>query len=89
MKTKLATKHGISELDVYQAFANRDTAKKYLKDTREDHKTDPASLWFVSENDQGIKIKVVFIYYAETSEIHLKTAYRANDVEIQIYQKHS
>ena len=67
-----------------QCFASREGS--YLKDTRAEHKTDPPSQWFVAETDYGIKLKIVFIQ--KGSDIHIKTAYKANQKEIQIYNDH-
>lgn len=83
VRAKLSIKHGISIDQVYECFANRQG--DFLEDTREDHKSDPPTLWFVAETDFGIKLKIVFI--KKDSDIILKTAYAANDTEIAIYSR--
>jgi len=78
---KLALKHGISRSDVEQCFLNR--TRSYLIDNRLDHQTDPPTEWFISENDRGVFIKVVFIF--DDGMIYLKSAFPPNLTEICIY----
>ncbi len=85
IRRKLATKHNVAEDEIYQCFASR--TGDFLEDTREDHKSDPPTLWFVGETDYGRKLKVVFIYVDK--QVTIKTAYLANETEIAIYKKHS
>ncbi|WP_369600440.1 hypothetical protein AAIA72_11380 [Hahella sp. SMD15-11] len=84
IRTKLQKKHGVSEDEILECFANRDG--KFLTDTRENHRTDPPTKWFVAETNQGRLLKVVFIQY-DNGETHIKTAYQANEKEIEIYEK--
>lgn len=83
VEAKLEIKHGITIEQVYECFANRQG--DFLEDSREDHKTDPPTLWFVAETDYGIKLKVVFIKNGK--DIILKTSYPANETEIDIYSR--
>ena len=78
---KLALKHGISRSDVEQCFLNR--TRSYLIDNRLDHQTEPLTEWFISENDRGVLIKVVFIF--DDGMIYLKSAFPPNSTEICIY----
>ncbi|MBU3626636.1 ADP-ribosyl-(dinitrogen reductase) hydrolase [Polynucleobacter sp. JS-Safj-400b-B2] len=78
---KLELKHGISRSDVEQCFINRQ--RSYLVDNRLDHLTEPPTEWFISENDRGILIKVVFIF--DNGMIYLKSAFPPNSTEIRIY----
>jgi uncharacterized DUF497 family protein len=78
---KLALKHGISRSDVEQCFLNR--TRSYLIDNRLDHQTDSPTEWFISENDRGVLIKVVFIF--DDGMIYLKSAFPPNSTEIRIY----
>jgi len=87
IRQKLTEKHGVSEEEIIQCFANRE--KEFLQDTREDHATDPATNWFVAETDRGRKLKVVFVYYPKEKKVVIKTAYEANETEIRIYQKYA
>jgi len=82
---KLQDKHDVSIDEVYECFFNFDSNGKFLMDTREDHKTDPPTLWFVSMTDKGRVLKVCFI--EESKVISIKTAYDANSEEIRIYEK--
>ena len=85
VKQKLAEKHGVSVDEVQQCFANREGG--LLEDTREDHKSDPPTQWFIAETDYGRRLKIVFIF--KGGNILLKTAYVPNDIEEAIYQKHA
>jgi hypothetical protein len=78
---KLALKHGISRSDVEQCFRNR--TRSYLIDNRLDHQTEPPTEWFISENDRGVLIKVVFLF--GDGMIYLKSVFSPNLTEIRIY----
>lgn len=81
---KLAGKHGIGKDEVEQCFANKTGG--YLQDTREDHRSDPPTLWFIAETNFGRKLKVVFIF--RDGDVHLRTAYTPNGDELCIYKKY-
>jgi uncharacterized DUF497 family protein len=81
IKEKLLQKHSLSRTDVEQCFINR--TRSYLLDKRLDHLTDPPTEWFISENDRGVLIKVVFIFH--DGMIYLKSAFPPNSTEIRIY----
>ncbi|WP_218419804.1 ADP-ribosyl-(dinitrogen reductase) hydrolase [Alteromonas lipotrueae] len=81
---KLKEKHNVNTTEVFECFFNNE-GERFLKDTREDHQTDPPTLWFVSTTDAGRILKVCFINTGR--ELSIKTAYEANDVEINIYRK--
>jgi len=55
-------------------------------DTREEHASDPPTLWFITETYWGRKLKVVFIQKGE--DIHVRTAYEPNEAELRIYRKY-
>lgn len=78
---KLALKHRISRQDVEQCFMNR--THSYLEDKRLDHLTEPPTEWFISENDRGLLIKVVFVF--DHGMIYLKSAFPPNLTEMRIY----
>ncbi len=82
---KLATKHRVSVEEIEQCFASR--TGTYLEDSREEHKTDPPTRWFIGETDMGRKLKVVFIQ--RDGETIIRTAYEANDDEKRIYATYS
>lgn len=81
---KLSSKHGVSKDEVEQCFANR--SGNYLFDPREDHQSNPPTQWFISENNFGRKLKVVFIL--KDGDVYLRTAYPPNETEIRIYKKY-
>ncbi len=94
VKNKLHEKHGVNEEKILQCFSSRE--KGYLEDIREDHKTDPATLWFIAETDYGEKLKIVFIFEEISDEegnmtkvVTIKTAYAPNSNETYIYEKHA
>jgi uncharacterized DUF497 family protein len=81
---KLATKHKCTQREVAECFDNM--CGTYLEDLREEHRTDPATLWFIAETNAGRLLKVVFIY--KDGNFHIKSAFDANTTEIAIYEKH-
>ena len=85
VKQKLAEKHGVNLDEVQQCFANREGG--LLEDTREDHKSDPPTQWFIAETDYGRRLKVAFIL--KDGNILLKTAYGPNCKEEAIYQRYA
>ena len=80
---KLDEKHQVSRDEVEQCFANR--SGKYLRDLREEHKSNPPTLWFISETDFGRRLKVVFIF--SNGVIYLRTDFEPNDKETAIYNR--
>lgn len=59
VRLKLADKHNVTELEIEECFANRSGV--FLEDTREGHKTELPTQWFIAETDSRRKLKVVFI----------------------------
>lgn len=84
VRHKLTSRHGVSEVEIQACFANRQG--NYLKDVREEHESDPPTLWFIAETDHGRKLKIVFMQEHDGS-ITIKTAYEANEEEVRIYGK--
>jgi len=82
---KLAEKHGVNKSEIVECFTNRES--NFLTDMREDHQTNPPTMWFVAQTDFGRKLKVAFIQDANTGEVIIKTAYEANAEEQRIYDK--
>ena len=80
---KLREKHGVTEPEVHQCFENN--TAKYAQDTREEHRTDPPTLWFIAETDAKRRLKVVFLRYSKTEYI-LKTAFPPNEDEERLWQ---
>lgn len=79
---KLLEKHQVSPKEVEEAFRNR--TGKLLFDTREDHKTDPPTLWFIACTNHLRLLKVCFIQREDGT--HIRTAYTANEAELRIYR---
>ncbi|SRR6266446_5866769 len=91
VRRKLAEKHGVSEDEVRQCFENLEGG--YIKDTREEHLTDPPTYWFVSETNKRRVLKVAFIARKIKTEsgtetrVEIKTAYAPNADEIELYKR--
>lgn len=80
---KLEAKHAVKPAEVAQCFENR--CGRLLTDTREEHRTDPPTLWFIAETDHGRLLKVIFIQQRGAQVI--KSAYPPNEREIAIYER--
>lgn len=78
---KLQDKHGVSLREVEQCFENM--CGTYLEDTRENNKTDPATLWFIAPTNYDTLLKVVFIF--KDGNCHVKSCFPPNAEEIRIY----
>ena len=84
IKEKLRDKHCVREDEVGECFAN--LAGDLLRDQREDHRSEPPTLWFIAETYMGRKLKVAFIPI--DGDFHIRTAYEPNDEELRIYRKY-
>ena len=84
IRGKLKEKHGVREEEVEECFAN--LVGDFLRDQREDHRSDPPTLWFIAETYMGRKLKVAFI--PVDGDFHVRTAYEPNDEEVRIYRKY-
>lgn len=78
---KLLDKHQVDRREVEQCFANK--CGTFLRDDREDHRSDPPTLWFVAPTNRGRLLKVVFIY--RDGKVFLRTAYEADEAARKIY----
>ncbi len=82
---KLAKKEPpVTRREVEQCFENRDGG--LLIDTRERHKTDPPTQWFVAQTNCNRYLKIVFIQ--ENGSVYLKSAFDPNQDEMRIYLKY-
>lgn len=81
---KLKMKHNLGRSEVEQCFSNR--TGNLLIDNRALRKTNPPTLWFISRTNKGRLLKIVYIQ--KGSEVHLKSAFEPNAIEISIYAKH-
>jgi uncharacterized DUF497 family protein len=91
VRKKLADKHGVSEDEVRQCFENLEG--DYIKDTREEHLTDPPTYWFISETNKRRVLKVAFVARKVKTEsgtetrVDIKTAYEPDANEIELYKR--
>ena len=79
---KLKDKHDVSVREVEQCFENK--CGVYLEDTREDHLTDPPTLWFIAPTNRERLLKVAFMFI--DGNVHLKSAYDADEEATEIYE---
>jgi hypothetical protein len=87
VREKLAGKTPpVSEGEIRECFGN--VLGKYLKDVRENNRTDPPTLWFIAQTDVGRILKVAFILFTQDKQVVIKTAYEPNDEEKRIYKKY-
>jgi hypothetical protein len=85
VREKLEKKHLVTVREVEQCFDNRDRAGRLILDTRDAHKTDPPSRWFISRTNKNRQLKVIFVQVG--GNIFLKSAFEPNAKEIEIYNK--
>lgn len=78
---KLGAKHQVTVREIEQCFDNK--CGLFLEDCREDHKTDPATLWFIAPTNRNRQLKVVFIFIA--GNVHIKSAFEPNEDELSLY----
>jgi uncharacterized DUF497 family protein len=79
---KLGAKHSVTVREVEQCFENK--CGIFLEDDREDHQTDPATLWFIASTNRNRQLKVVFIFI--DGNVHIKSAFEPNEEELEIYR---
>ncbi len=77
---------GISVSDLVECFANRTAG--FLVDDREEHKTNPDTLWFVAETEKGRILKIMFVP-AGTMATDIKSAYDSSAEIQRIYNKYA
>jgi hypothetical protein len=84
---KLAAR-GITLDHILECFDNR--TGEFLADERNKHKTDPLTQWFISRTHppKPRVLKIAFMNYASSHEIHIKSSYDPNEEEIRIYNKY-
>lgn len=82
IKAKLATKHKVTLDEVREAFADR--PDYVVIDEREDHASDPPTYWFIASTDGGRLLKVVYIQRGH--DVYLRTAYTANQDEVDHFR---
>jgi len=87
VRKKLRDKHNVTEDEIKECFLNKNESRGHLEDTRADHKTDPATMWFISETHRERRLKVVWMNTEEGAVI--KSAFPPNEVEERIYATHA
>lgn len=85
IREKLESKHQVSCREVEQCFDNRTAG--FLEDTREDHKSDPATLWFIAPTNRNRLLKVCFV--PKDGNQFIRTAYPPNEEELDIYIRYA
>jgi hypothetical protein len=81
VRLKLANKHRVSEREVREVF--NDQPDYVLLDEREDHASDPPTVWFIASTYSGRQLKVCYI---ETeTDVIVRTAYEPNADELRIF----
>jgi hypothetical protein len=81
---KLTNRHKVSRAEVEMCFSNR--TGRLLLDRREQHQTNPPTLWFLAPTNQGRMLKIVYIQQSEL--VDLKSAFEPNEAELSIYARH-
>lgn len=84
---KLDEKHGVTIEEVYEAFDNSDG--RTLTDTREQHKSNPETEWFISQTRKGRTLKICYVFDPDKNTIFVKTAYEPNAEEVRIFNKYA
>ena len=79
---KLDSKHNVTRREVEQCFENREG--DYVEDSREEHKTDPATYWFIAPTNNNRLLKVVFVF--DNGNVYIKSAFDANKSNIKTYE---
>src|SRR5690606_31156212 len=59
IRANLAAAHDVGEPEVHQCFANR--TGSLLVDSRETHRTDPPTRWFIAPTNKGRLLKVCYV----------------------------
>lgn len=87
VRKKLRDKHNVTEDEIKECFLNKDGNRGHLEDIRADHKTEPATMWFISETNRERRLKVVWMNSEEGPVI--KSAFSPNEVEENIYARYA
>lgn len=83
---KLQEQHGVTRKEVVECFHNQ--GRSALKDTREDHQTDPATFWIISETNHCRVLKLIFMVSPE-GDVILKSAYEPEPRAVEICDKYA
>lgn len=80
---KLRDKHSVERREVEQCFENK--IGTFLVDDREDHRTEPETLWFIAPTNTNRLLKVAFMFI--DGNIHIKSAFDPYPNEVEIYDE--
>lgn len=84
VQLKLANKiPPVSREQIIECFGNIEG--QFLLDTRAVHQSDPPTVWFIAETNDGRKLKIAFIQRGTT--VTIRTAYDPNPVELDLYAR--
>ena len=75
IQKKLTEKHGVRRKEVLECFQNM--THRPIKDEREEHETNPPTMWIVSETNHRRELKVLFVL--KDGGVYLKSAYEPSD----------
>ena len=81
IEDKLLGVHNVTVREVEQCFDN--LLGTLLLDTREKHRSDPPTMWFISTTNKDRILKVVFI--KRDGNFFIRSSYEPNIDEINIY----
>ena len=87
VRDKLRDRHNVTEDEIKECFLNKDENRGHLEDTRADHKTDPPTMWFISETHKKRRLKIVWMN--TDKGIVIKSAFPPNETEEAIYTRHA
>ena len=80
-------KRGIDLKDIIECFANRTAGN--IVDDREHNRTNPPTVWFISETDNRRELKVVYIHLAKADRAVIKSAYPPDREEKVMYIRYA
>jgi hypothetical protein len=83
IRGKLLDKHGVTDEEVSQCFANR--TGKLLADNRDKHKSIPPTQWFIAPTNKGRLLKICFV---PDGDYFLRSCFPPDDEELRIYRKY-
>lgn len=81
IREKLLDKHQVTEAEVAECLANR--CGRAILDTREEHQSDPPTVWIIAETNKGRLLKVAFIN--KDGNNFIRSAFEPNKAEIAYY----
>ena len=87
MRKKLSRPdHDVTLKELEECFENRE--KGFCVDSREDHATNPQTLWFVAMTNKNRRLKIMCVIERD-GRIFIKSAYPANDNVTRIYERYA